>query len=72
MWKESEAKREMVVISSRGPTCKTANGDSTIDFFVVDTLLAQATGAIALLDLHALKLTHRWCSVLLRLLWSKR
>ena len=50
-------KREIVVISSREPTCKTANGDSTIDFFVVDTLLAQATGAIALLDLHALK-TH--------------
>ena len=57
MWKESEAKREMVVISTSEPTCKTPNGDSTIGFFVVDTLLAQATGAIALLDLHALK-TH--------------
>ena len=32
MWKESDAKREMVVISTREPTCKTANGDSTIEF----------------------------------------
>ena len=72
MWKESEAKRDMVVIDTKEPTCKTANGDSTVDFFVVDTLLAQATGAITLLDLHALKTHTRCLWHSQRRLWNKR
>ena len=48
----------MVVISTKEPTCRTAAGESTIDFYMVDTVLAQTAGAITLMDVHALK-THK-------------
>ena len=57
LWEAAQGRRELLVFEPESTTCRTPKGESKIDLFMIDTLLAQTVGKIEVLEGHALR-TH--------------
>ena len=57
LWEAAQGRRDLLVFEPESTTCRTPKGESKIDLFMIDTLLAQTVGKIEVLEGHALR-TH--------------